>query len=57
MLDTFTGINVDKAFEYFMNKLDRISEDSNHFDNFVNRCIHLDKVEYVNYLNLVKIYQ
>jgi hypothetical protein len=47
MLNTFTAINVDKAFEYFMTKVDRISEDSEYFDNFVNRCIHLDKVEYV----------
>ena len=47
MLDTFSGINIDRAYEYFSTKIDRISEDSEHFDNFINKCIHLEKVDYV----------
>jgi hypothetical protein len=50
MLDTFTSINIDRAFDYFLNKIDRISEPNEHFDNFVNRCIHLDKIEYVLFI-------
>jgi hypothetical protein len=49
LLNHYSNLNIDKAFEYYYDNLYKAKFETNpYFINFIQKCFHYDKAEYVN---------